>query len=86
LHGSTLAGKLSASIMTTLGLSDWIAQTCEEYVDLATQKATDLQSLAALRQQLRGIFNASVLGNQPAYVHAVEQEYRKLWQTWCSRF
>jgi predicted O-linked N-acetylglucosamine transferase (SPINDLY family) len=85
LRWPTMAGRLSASIMTTLDLPDWIAQNQQQYVELALQKANDLQSLAALRQQLRGIFTASVIGDQAAYVRAVEQEYRSLWQEWCAR-
>jgi predicted O-linked N-acetylglucosamine transferase (SPINDLY family) len=83
LRGSTLTGRASASFMTTLGLSDWIAETREQYVELAVQKSKDLPSLAALRQQLRGIFTASVIGDPAAYARAVEQEYRHLWQRWC---
>jgi protein O-GlcNAc transferase len=84
LRWPTVVGRLSASIMTTLGLTDWIAETQEQYVELAIQKATDLQSLAELRQQLRGIFTSSVIGDQVAYARAVEQEYRQLWREWCS--
>jgi Predicted O-linked N-acetylglucosamine transferase, SPINDLY family len=84
LRGSTLAGRVSASFMTTLGLSDWIAESPEQYIELAIQKTTNVQSLATLRQQLRGIFKSSVLGDQTAYARAVEMEYRKLWQEWCS--
>ncbi len=84
LRWPTIAGRLSASIMTTLGLTDWIAETPKEYVELAAKKATDLQSLATLRQQLRGIFTASVIGDQAAYARAVEQEYRQLWREWCA--
>jgi predicted O-linked N-acetylglucosamine transferase (SPINDLY family) len=84
LRWPTLVGRLSASIMTTLELADWIAETQEEYIKLAMRKASDLQSLAKLRQQLRGIFTSSIMGDQVAYVRAVEQEYRQLWQEWCS--
>ena len=84
LRWPTMVGRLSASIMTTLALTDWIAETEEAYVKLAMQKASDLQSLAALRQQLRSVFNSSVIGDQVAYARAVEQEYRQLWREWCS--
>ena len=84
LRGSTVAGRLSASIMTTLGLPDWIAETQKEYVELAIQKADDLQSLAELRQQLRGTFTSSAIGDQAAYARVVEKEYRQLWQEWCA--
>ncbi len=84
LRWPTVTGRLSASIMTTLGLPDWIAETREEYVKLAIQKARDLQSLAALRKQLRSVFTTSVIGDQLAYARAVEKEYRQLWQEWCA--
>lgn len=84
LRWPTTAGRLSASIVTTMGLPDWIAATQEEYVELAIRKAANLQSLAALRQQLRGIFTSSVIGDQAAYAQAVELEYRQLWREWCA--
>ena len=85
LRWPTMVGSVSASIMTTLGLTDWIAETQEKYVELAIQKAGDLQPLAALRLQLRGIFTSSVMGDPAAYARAVEQEYRQLWREWCAR-
>jgi predicted O-linked N-acetylglucosamine transferase (SPINDLY family) len=85
LRWPTVVGRLSASIVTTLGLTGWIAETREQYVALAIQKAGGLRSLAELRRRLRGIFNASVIGDQAAYARAVEQEYRQLWQEWCAR-
>jgi predicted O-linked N-acetylglucosamine transferase (SPINDLY family) len=84
LRWPTLAGRVSASILTTLGLTDWIAETPERYVELAIEKANELQALAQLRQDLRGRFTASVIGDRAAYVRAAEQEYRQLWIEWCS--
>ena len=83
LRWPTIAGRASASIMTALGLTDWIAETPAAYVELALRKAGDLNALAALRGRLRGIVS-SVLGDQQAYVRSVEQEYRQLWQRWCA--
>jgi predicted O-linked N-acetylglucosamine transferase (SPINDLY family) len=80
----TLVGRVSASIMTTLGLTDWIAQTQQEYVEMAVQKAGDLQALSELRGKLRGIFSSSIIGDQKAYVRCVEHEYRQLWREWCA--
>lgn len=85
LRWPTLTGRVSASILTTLGMPDWIAESQDEYVKLAIQKAADLQSLSALRGALRGRFMASVIGNQAAYVRCVEREYRLLWREWCAR-
>jgi len=70
--------------VTALGLSEWIAETEADYVELAVRKAADLRSLAVLRGRLRGMVT-SVLGDQQAYVRSVEAEYRQLWQRWCER-
>ena len=40
-------------------------------------------ALADLRQRLRPLFTSSVIGDGQAYVRAVEQQYRELWQRWC---
>ena len=85
LRWPTIVGRTTASILTTLGLSDWIAETPEQYVEIAVKKARDLTALAELRQQLRSCFTASIIGNAEAYVRAVEQEYRQLWREWCGR-
>lgn len=83
LRSPTIVGRLSASIMTTLGLKDWIAETPEQYVQMAIQKAGEVTALASLRHQLRGMIQASIIGDTKAYVSAVEGEYRSLWREWC---
>ena len=85
LCGTTFAGRGSASILTVLGLTDWIAPTQHRYVEIATQKAGDLAALADMRQQLRRRFTASLLGDTEAYARVAEQQYRELWRAWCQR-
>jgi len=84
LRWPTIAGRLSASILTSLGLTDWIAETQQQYIELAIQKAGEVQSLAALRKALPVILANSVIGDQARYVRCVEHEYRLLWQEWCA--
>ncbi|HCI53427.1 MAG TPA: hypothetical protein DE312_08970 [Gallionella sp.] len=86
LRWPTLTGRVSASILTTLGMQDWIAESQDEYVKLAIKKAADLQLLSVLRGQLRGRFMSSVIGDQAAYVRCVEREYRLLWREWCAKY
>lgn len=83
MNWPTLGGRSTASILKTLGLSDWIAGSESEYVALAARKAADVRGLAALRQTLRGRVQASVIGDCAAYARAVETQYRKLWREWC---
>ena len=83
LRWPTLVGRLSASILTTLKLTDWIAETPEQYVEIAVNKARGLESLTELRQQLRALLTSSIIGDTKAYVAEVEREYRTLWREWC---
>ncbi len=84
LKWPTLVGRLSASFLTAVGLTDWIAETEDAFVALAVQKARDLEQLNALRQTLRARLGKSVLGDADTYVAAVESEYKKLWGRWCA--
>lgn len=85
LRWGTLPGRVSASILTTLGLTDWIAESPQHYVEIARQKAHDLAPLAELRHQLRTRLMSSVIGDANTYARAVENEYRQLWREWCGR-
>lgn len=79
----TFAGRTGKSILTTLGLADWVAESREHYVAIAKQKAQDTTLLAELRKQLRNRLTSSILGDVDAYARVVEQEYRSLWRDWC---
>ncbi len=85
MHWPTIAGRLSSSILTTLGMTDWIAGNRAEYVAVAARMAQDLTKLADLRAGLRARFDKSVLGDTAAYVSAAEQAYRTIWRQWCDR-
>src|SRR5277367_3561921 len=82
LRWPTIAGRISATILTTLDLTDWIAESEDAYVALAVGKALDREALAALRGTLRERFKRSVLGDAKAYVRIVETQYRELWRAW----
>ncbi|MBX3456729.1 tetratricopeptide repeat protein, partial [Ferrovibrio sp.] len=78
-------GRFGASILGALGMSDWVAETPEQYVEIAARWASDLGGLAKLRSNLRPRFQASALSDGPGLVKAIEAGYRKLWQEWCNQ-
>ena len=84
LKWPTLVGRLSASFLTTIGLTDWIAETPDQYVEIAVNKARDLSALNELRQSLRQKLSNSIIGDTKAYAAVVEKEYRHLWREWCA--
>jgi len=85
LRWPTIAGRISATILTTLGLTDWIAESEDAYVALAVSKARDREALATLRSTLRERFKRSVLGDAKAYVRIVETQYRERWRAWVQK-
>ncbi|MEO8165406.1 MAG: hypothetical protein ABI619_08415, partial [Betaproteobacteria bacterium] len=74
----------AASILTTLGLQDWIAQSAEEYVQRAVQFARSPSAIATLRQSLRSKMLESPLMDKRQFTRNMEQAFRQMWQSWCS--
>ncbi len=53
LTGSAHVNRVGQSLLTTVGLSEWVADTPDEYLNKAVAFAQDWHSLAQLRTQLR---------------------------------
>jgi len=81
--GSRSVSRSCASILTTVGLADWIARTPEEYVRLALRFARDQQVLTELRGSLRRRMRESPLMNEPEFTRDLEAAYREVWRRWC---
>jgi predicted O-linked N-acetylglucosamine transferase (SPINDLY family) len=82
--GETISSRLAASSLSNLGLDSFIARDLYGYVDLALEKARDIQALSELRPRLRGLLAASEFGDPARYSRAVEAAYRGAWRQWCA--
>lgn len=80
LKWPTIVGRLSTSILTTLGMTDWVAETKEDYIRIAVEKAKDLQTLSDTRNGLRTKLESSIIGDYKTYTKEVENEYLKMWE------
>ncbi len=85
LRWPTFGGRMGASILGVMGLSDWVAETPAQFVEIARRKAQDIDELARLRSGLRERLRSSIVGDTKAYARVVEQEYLKLWHEWCEK-
>ena len=83
LLGRSPAGRVSAAILSAIGLGDWAASDLDAYVAVAAERAGNVPALAALRADLRRRFLASPVGDPAAYTRAVEAAYRDMWRQWC---
>lgn len=79
LRGRTIQGRLSASILTAIGRSDWIAESPEDYIALVERLLADPRAGDGLRESMR----RSAVGDAAAYARAVEARYREIWTGWC---
>ncbi|MCC5834448.1 MAG: hypothetical protein JJU20_06930 [Opitutales bacterium] len=80
LEGDRHASRVTASFMRRLGLEDWVAATVEDYIRIGVEKASDLQALAALRQNLRQRFIESPLGDPEVFAKVLAEAFHSIWQ------
>lgn len=81
--GSTHANRVGASLLTHLGLTDWIASDLADLVVRGAALARDLAALSALRATLRERMRASPLCDAPRFTAHLEGTYRALWRRRC---
>ena len=74
----------AASILTSIGLGDWIAADAEDYVRRAVRFAGDAGRLAELRRTLRERLRASSLMDETRFTGDLEQAYLQMWREWCA--
>jgi predicted O-linked N-acetylglucosamine transferase (SPINDLY family) len=72
LMGRRHAGRVGASLLTTVGLTDWLVDTTEAYVSAARHHAGDFAALGQLRASLRGQVQASMLCDAHAFARRFE--------------
>ena len=77
--GETPVSRSAASILTALGLEDWIAPSVDDFVDVAVARASDRAVLRALRTALRPRMQGSLLTDLPRYTRDLEAAYRRMW-------
>ncbi len=85
LAGDRFISRMGVSMLTSLGLTELIAHTPEEYVAIAARLAGDPGRLAALRAGLRGRMEKSPLTDAKRFTLNLEQAYREMWTHWCSQ-
>ena len=77
--GSTPVSRSAASILSALDLDQWIAPSIEDYVKVATERASDRSAIVTLRQSLRQSMKKSPLTDELRFVQELEACYRNMW-------
>ena len=84
LRGSQAAGRQSATVLTAVGLGELIAETPEQFVDIAVKLAASPQQIVKLRARLREQVKRSPLCDSKTFTEHLENAYRNMWQRWCA--
>jgi predicted O-linked N-acetylglucosamine transferase (SPINDLY family) len=85
LLGERHAGRVGASLLTQVGLTDLIAPSPDAYVDIAAGLAADRDRLSCLRQTMRERVRASPMCDAKSFARKIESTYRGVWQQYCAR-
>ena len=83
LLGNTAVGRGGFSILSNLGLTELVARSTEEYVQIAAALANDFSRMTELRTTLRPRMERSPLMDAPRFARDMEAAYRQMWMQWC---
>jgi predicted O-linked N-acetylglucosamine transferase (SPINDLY family) len=84
LYGKRYATRMAACALTALGMTGFIADSPEKYLQIAIGCADDVPRLARMRSGLRDRMQASTLCDGAGFTRSLEQTYRELWRRWCA--
>ena len=73
-----------ASLLTQIGLTDLIANSVEEYVEIAVALAGDSGRLDELRRALRPRMATSPMCDEAGFACKMEAAFRSMWHHWCA--
>lgn len=83
LAGVTGVGRGGASILSNLGKSQWIADSIDSYIDIASSLVRDIDERITIRNQLRPWMLQSPLMDAASHARGIESAYRFAWRAWC---
>jgi protein O-GlcNAc transferase len=83
LPGRTHASRVSASILSSAGCREWIADSPASLIAIAARLAGDRAGLAAVRRGLRARVQQSPLCDAPAFAAGFASAVRGAWREFC---
>jgi predicted O-linked N-acetylglucosamine transferase (SPINDLY family) len=81
--GRTAVARTGKSLLVNLGLPELVAQTPQQFVQIAANLVKDLPRLRRLRATLRERLRNSPLMDSSRFARDVEAAYRGMWEEYC---
>lgn len=82
LVGPNMAQRLCAARLVPLGLGEFIAETKDQYVDLAVKWSRKPNELAELKTRLRDVLEANTESDVEKLTRALENRLQEMWERW----
>ncbi|CDH44153.1 hypothetical protein BN874_1530001 [Candidatus Contendobacter odensis Run_B_J11] len=76
-------GRFGDAILGAMGLSEWVADSVEDYIAIAVRLANNREQLAGWRSTLRARMQASPLMDEVGFTHDLETAYQEMWRIFC---
>jgi len=83
LAGNTHVSRVGVSLLSNIGLSELVAKTYDEYIELAANLAMDINKLQFYRKNSRDMMAKSALCDVKRFIVNLENCYRDVWRNWC---
>jgi predicted O-linked N-acetylglucosamine transferase (SPINDLY family) len=80
LTGNAFAGRVAASLLKTLDLSELITHSADEYENLAVELATDHERFKMIRDKLRIAVQTSPLFDSLLFTRNIEKAYELMYE------
>lgn len=80
LAGKTMLGRIGASLLTCVGMTDWVAWSEDDYVALAVKHGSDTEGLARLRAGMRQQVAVTPLFDATVFAPQFEKALLDIWQ------
>jgi len=79
LFGDRHVGRVGASILTNVGLKDFIAEDIDSYIKLAIKVSTNINYLKNIKKTLRERMQKAPLCDAQSFANDIENTYKKIW-------
>jgi predicted O-linked N-acetylglucosamine transferase (SPINDLY family) len=84
LAGTAYHSRAGTSLLSNVGLSELIAKSHDEYIEIAINLANDIKQLQFLRENLRDMMSTSPLVDAKKFTVNLENSFRLMWEKWCN--
>lgn len=83
LVGKTHVSRVGLSLLSSVGLTEFLTRTPQEYMNKCVSLTQDISALQSLRTTLRTRMQNSPLMDALSFTRHLERMYRRIWVDWC---